>query len=136
LVQSLKSETACCDAAAQILAFLGKSAESALPDLERKWKTAAEDAPYRTDVAIALVRVSPAPKELASLVVPYLEREFRRLHLYLDDNDDELVRIAHTLGEIGPGAREALPPLENAARDRDHPKPREAAAAAVKRIRK
>ena len=110
------------------LGKIGPAASEAVPALQ---KTAmAEDKFLKVASVWALLHIQPDNKPLQTMAIPLMAAA-------LAESDRDLVKeeAAATLGLIGPSAKDAIPALEKAAKEDPSPAVREAAEAALKKVR-
>lgn len=130
LQQILSSETTPAGLLYPTAYALGRIGPAARPALDQLMKFSASDDDFLATVAVwAAVKINPGEASMFEAAVPRLRKALR--------SDRELVRLeaAVALGDIGPAARSAVPILELVAEDDPLPAVREAAAAALEKIR-
>ena len=107
--------------AADALGKIGPAARAAVPDLQQALRD--PDPRLRLQAAAALWRIDPA------CTADSVQGLTRLLEHLPPEIEQTWVRIVRTLGEIGPPAQSAVPALRQFLRERQDPRPAEAARA-------
>ncbi len=110
------------------LGKIGPSASAAVPDLKKYLQS--DDQFTRVATVWALVHIQPKDLEFRLKAIPLLSEALKNT-----DREPVRIEIANTLGEIGPPAIIAAPILDGMASNDPSPMVREAAQAALKKIR-